>query len=294
MSRSSTPKTRNIRRRRARRSVGLAVMLALGSNLGCGREFFRQWADQDVSEAIFEKSRDPRWRLDLFSAEPPALSRFADPYDIDRPPAPPDDPAAEALSPVLSGRITGCSAPQEGTGYNQILEAGPRYETPKPEPEDSATQSITPPLPPAGPSPFTPGGIPGPNGPGMTPIQGGANVPNLAPTPSGNSASIPMPKTATTKLASRAGRCPSQVEGNDSRRRNASTGLDRQSGNRRSINSEAVHDKVSEDPECSRPRSFRPRRRSTRQRLLQRCRLACVKAWIRRSTTIRVPRPTLI
>ncbi len=28
------------------------------------------------------------------------LSRFADPYDQDVPPAPPDDPAAEALSPT--------------------------------------------------------------------------------------------------------------------------------------------------------------------------------------------------
>ena len=76
------------------------LLLLLGSQAGCGREFFREWANQDVSEAVYEKSRDPRYRIDLFSIEPPALARFADPYDRDRPPAPPDDAAAQALSPV--------------------------------------------------------------------------------------------------------------------------------------------------------------------------------------------------
>ena len=47
---------------------GLALAaLALGLETGCTREFFREWANQDVTEAIFEKSRDPRFRLDIFS-----------------------------------------------------------------------------------------------------------------------------------------------------------------------------------------------------------------------------------
>jgi hypothetical protein len=61
----------------------LLALLAVGTQAGCSREFFREWANQDVSEAVFEKSRDPRWRIDLFSVEPPARSRFADPYDQD-------------------------------------------------------------------------------------------------------------------------------------------------------------------------------------------------------------------
>ena len=85
-----------------------------GRRPGCGREFFREWANQDVSEAVFEKSRDPRWRLDLFSIEPPALSRYADPYDPDRPPAPPDDYATEALRRSRSGPTTGCSCRPRG------------------------------------------------------------------------------------------------------------------------------------------------------------------------------------
>ena len=47
-------------------------MAAAGTQAGCGREFYREWANQDVSEAVFEKSRDPRWRIDFFSIEPPA------------------------------------------------------------------------------------------------------------------------------------------------------------------------------------------------------------------------------
>src|SRR5579863_6948096 len=88
-----------LRRRRRARAILLAA-LAIGPQIGCTREFFREWANQDVSEAVFEKSRDPRWRLDMFSIDPPALSRYADPYDPDAPPAPPDDLPAQALSSV--------------------------------------------------------------------------------------------------------------------------------------------------------------------------------------------------
>jgi hypothetical protein len=84
---------------RLRRVRVAGLLLALAPGLGCGREFFREWANQDVAESVFEKSRDPRWRLDMFTVEPPALSRFANPYDPDTPPAPPDDFAAQSLSP---------------------------------------------------------------------------------------------------------------------------------------------------------------------------------------------------
>ncbi len=105
------------------RLAGAAILAALvGFQVGCTREFFREWANQDVSEAVFEKSRDPRWRMDIFSIEPPALSRFADPYDQDVPPAPPDDPAAEALSPVPQWPDNRLMIPVEGTGYLDLLE----------------------------------------------------------------------------------------------------------------------------------------------------------------------------
>ena len=102
--------------------VAILAALAVGSQGGCTREFYREWANQDVSEAVFEKSRDPRWRLDIFSIEPPALSRFADPYDQDAPPAPPDDVATEALSPVPQWPSNRLIVPAEGTGYLELLE----------------------------------------------------------------------------------------------------------------------------------------------------------------------------
>src|SRR3954453_14198554 len=114
-------------KRKPARPVGRLARLgviatALGAQVGCTREFFREWANQDVSEAVFEKTRDPRWRLDTFSIEPPALARFADPYDQDFPPAPPDDPATEALSPGPQWPDNRLLMPVEGTGYIGMME----------------------------------------------------------------------------------------------------------------------------------------------------------------------------
>ena len=112
------------RRDATRRAGAWAILVAVstGASLGCTREFYREWANQDVSEAVFEKSRDPRWRIDLFSVEPPMLSRYADPYDQENPPAPPDDPATEALSPVPQWPDNRLLMPVEGTGYLDLLE----------------------------------------------------------------------------------------------------------------------------------------------------------------------------
>src|SRR5271166_3730409 len=107
--------------RRLRRGA-LLTLLAVGSQSGCTREFYRDWANQDASQAVFEKSRDPRWRLDAFSIEPPAMSRFADPYDPEFPPAPPDDPVTEALAPVPQWPDHRLIVPAEGTGYIDMME----------------------------------------------------------------------------------------------------------------------------------------------------------------------------
>ena len=133
------------------RWVGIGA-LAVASQSGCGREFYREWANQDVSEAIYEKSRDPRFRLDLFSVEPPAMSRFADPYDPDRPPAPPDDPVAQALSPVPQWPDHRLMMPVEGTGYLAVIEKdAARYSPPPPRPASPAPEN--PPAVPSGPPP---------------------------------------------------------------------------------------------------------------------------------------------
>ena len=156
-------------RRFARAARVLAVaLLGVGATGGCSREFYRQWANQDASEAVFEKSRDPRWRLDLFSIEPPAQSRYADPYDPDTPPAPPDDYAAQRLSPVPQWPDNRLLIPVEGTGYLDMLDEWQRQrpQRPCPGPNPITTPGrAAPPLtpapatritpPPAGTAPFT-------------------------------------------------------------------------------------------------------------------------------------------
>ncbi|MGC8641445.1 MAG: hypothetical protein ACP5XB_16390, partial [Isosphaeraceae bacterium] len=102
--------------------VALLALMGLGSLSGCSREFYREWANQDASEAVFEKSRDPRWRLDAFSIEPPAMSRFADPYDPEFLPAPPDDPTTEMLSPVPQWPDNRLLVPAESTAYLDMME----------------------------------------------------------------------------------------------------------------------------------------------------------------------------
>lgn len=201
---SRTPRDRDrrrsIRRRLARAAMAAAALgFSLAPQFGCGREFFRHWADQDASEAIFEKSRDPRWRLERFTMEPPALARFANPYDADRQPAPPDDPASAALSPAPQFPYHQLLVPAEGTGYRDFMERGARYEAPPPDPKKPAEDDTPrmdgrqavptpPPAPePGAPSPFNPDGILGPDGMPTTP--------NLLPSLPADRPGTPPPAT---------------------------------------------------------------------------------------------------
>ena len=200
-------------RRRAGRIVAI-TLLAVGSQTGCGREFYREWANQDVSEAVYEKSRDPRYRMDVYSVEPPALARFADPYDPDRPPAPPDDYAAQALSPVPQWPDHRLIMPVEGTGYLKLLDEGGRYTSPPPPPPRTTKPiipkiDVPPPpsvdgspfgLPPVTPNPPTPAPVPVPAnpGPGGSAHNSGTNRGELSPTSLASQAS-PMPDPRATR-----------------------------------------------------------------------------------------------
>ena len=183
--------------RRLQRGAFL-TLLAVGSQSGCTREFYRDWANQDASEAVFEKSRDPRWRLDAFSIEPPAMSRFADPYDPEFPPAPPDDPTSEALSPVPQWPDHRLIVPAEGTGYIDMMEGWMRereaaiakgevnfsgYTEPGNGGRNGTPQPFSPPKPPLTPSPFAPGT----GSPSSPPAgAGGPSSPAAAPAPAGS------------------------------------------------------------------------------------------------------------
>jgi len=152
------------------------LALLLATQPGCTREFFREWANQDVSEAVFEKSRDPRWRLDTFSVEPPAMSRFADYSDPEFPPAPPDDVAAEALSPKPQSPDNRLLVPMEATGYIDMLETWQRERDALPQPPE---EDATPGGPAATPAPSE---APSPFSPEAAPLAPGA-IPDFAPPP---------------------------------------------------------------------------------------------------------------
>src|SRR5687768_15877874 len=80
-----------------RRSSALLLLLLFAG--GCTRNFFHKRADKDVESILQEKDRFSDWRIDQFHVEPDPRARFADDGNPDRPPMPPDDPAAHDLSP---------------------------------------------------------------------------------------------------------------------------------------------------------------------------------------------------
>jgi hypothetical protein len=94
--------------------------LALGL-AGCTRRFFRNRADLEVDSLLAEKSHDPRWDLTGLHVYPNPLARFADCTNPDRPPMPPDDPAAFDLSPNPQKPPHAGVAKVEGTGYLDLL-----------------------------------------------------------------------------------------------------------------------------------------------------------------------------
>lgn len=71
-----------------------AVSLACG---GCARSFWREYADWEVYNLVRHAGADPRWTLDNYTINIDPRSRLFDPFSPDRPPMPPDDPAAHRL-----------------------------------------------------------------------------------------------------------------------------------------------------------------------------------------------------
>lgn len=87
--------------RKSRRWIG-GVLLA-ASIPGCSRQFWRQQADMDVYDAVAQKMTDERWQLPRVDVTADPRSRFFDPNDPDRPPLPPDDPAAHVFMHWVDG-----------------------------------------------------------------------------------------------------------------------------------------------------------------------------------------------
>lgn len=72
---------------------GLLIPLALLA-VGCSRTFYRQQADAETYPLVTERAFGPSSAVGNVDLTPPPGSRLADPFDPDRTPKPPDDPAA--------------------------------------------------------------------------------------------------------------------------------------------------------------------------------------------------------
>ncbi|MCA9041046.1 MAG: TolC family protein [Planctomycetaceae bacterium] len=69
---------------------------------GCSRTFWREQADDESYRLLANKMNDGRWVLPRIDVSPSPYSRLYDPYDPDRPPLPPDDPAANQYMQRMS------------------------------------------------------------------------------------------------------------------------------------------------------------------------------------------------
>src|SRR5262245_50760998 len=98
--------------------VASGFLLGLG---GCTRHFYRKAADKEVAEVLAEKDQYAAWKLDEYHVYPDPHARFADPTCPDRPPMPPDDPAAFEQSPHPQHPGHAGIALAEGTGYLDVL-----------------------------------------------------------------------------------------------------------------------------------------------------------------------------
>src|SRR6516165_7173551 len=100
--------------------VALAAGL-LAESAGCSRHYYRQQADKEVSEVLGQKDKYEAWRIENWHVYPDPRARFADSTNPDRPPMPPDDPAAYDLSPNPQKPGKAGIARVEGSAYLDLI-----------------------------------------------------------------------------------------------------------------------------------------------------------------------------
>src|SRR5260370_20971585 len=115
----------------------------------CTRSFYRKRADEEVSEILAQKDKYPEWQIENWHVYADPRARFADCSDPDRPPKPPDDPAAYDLSPNPQRAGKAGVARIEGSGYLELIagwDRENRERLAKSEAEENP-KSIEPPIP---------------------------------------------------------------------------------------------------------------------------------------------------
>ena len=91
--------------RRVRNSILILLSLLMPlTALGCSRAWYRRKADEKTYGILVEKALDPRWQPNRIDTTANPDSRFYDPYDVNCPPLPPDDPAAHVYMHQVYGK----------------------------------------------------------------------------------------------------------------------------------------------------------------------------------------------
>ncbi len=73
---------------------GSVFLLLICLSMGCSRARYRTWADRESYPIIAERILQPQYDIGRTEVLPDPASRLFDPFDLDHPPKPPDDPAA--------------------------------------------------------------------------------------------------------------------------------------------------------------------------------------------------------
>lgn len=79
-------------------------VLLIAVFIGCHRSYYRRQADADAAILIEEKTMDPHWSLPNYSIDLDPRSRMFDPFSLDHPPMPSDDPTAAELMRTVDGK----------------------------------------------------------------------------------------------------------------------------------------------------------------------------------------------
>ena len=101
----------------------ITLLLLLVGATGCTRHFFRERADCEAAAVLRDKDQVPGAKIEQYHVYPDRRARFADATNPDRPPMPPDDPAARMLSPCPQKPGKAGIARVENNAYLDLLEA---------------------------------------------------------------------------------------------------------------------------------------------------------------------------
>jgi len=103
-------------------------ILAAVAASGCSRAKYQLQADREAYHVIAERNCDPRWHTNDYCIEMDPCSRYFDPYSLNRPPMPQDDPSSHRYMQCVDGKKgwkhwydNGCREDLENPAWQQAV-----------------------------------------------------------------------------------------------------------------------------------------------------------------------------